>query len=431
MNINFKTKYPFFLFLILTLNLFIKIIFFIFFRDLSLQNEWSVMFENLKNHGILSYHLAHTNELPPNSYMPPLYAFMIFLISKINIFQFSLVNKVIVFQIFLNSISVLLIYLTFKNFFKNYYLYLLVAIYAFYPLAIFSSVQISSTALTMFLLSSFFYFHFNENNNYYFKYLFYGLIAGLLILIRGEFYLIFFLILAFEIIKNKRLYKKFLFSLVVSLIIISPYLKRNFDIFDKLIITQSIGYNLWRGNNELSSVDSIISHNFIYNTTVDTVEFKSLSQKEKENLFQLKQKINNINDDNEKYDLVRDNIFFKEFKTNISNNFFKYLILSSKKLISFLFINFESNYKNYYKPGVIIPEILISIISFYGFMICILNYKKNYFFVNLFGYYALIFSIFFVLPRYKLIVLPILCYFSIIGLKHLIEKLILKKGLNN
>ena len=168
--------------------------------------------------------------MPPNSYMPPLYAFMIFLISKINIFQFSLANKVIVFQIFLNSISVLLIYLTFKNFFKNYYLYLLVAIYAFYPLAIFSSVQISSTALTMFLLSSFFFFHFNENNNYYFKYLFYGLIAGLLILIRGEFYLIFFLILAFELIKNKRLYKKFLFSLVVSLIIISPYLKRNFDI---------------------------------------------------------------------------------------------------------------------------------------------------------------------------------------------------------
>tara|TARA_B100000989_G_scaffold204041_1_gene154398 strand:+ start:2565 stop:3857 length:1293 start_codon:yes stop_codon:yes gene_type:complete len=428
MNINFKTKYLSFLFLILTINLLVKIFFFIYFRDLGLQNEWSVMFENLNNYGILSYHLAHTNELPPNSYMPPLYAFMIFLISKINIFQISLVNKVILFQIFINSISVLLIYLTFKNFFKNYYLYLLVAIYAFYPLAIFSSVQISSTTLTMFLLSSFFYFHFIKNNNYYFKFLFYGLFAGLLILIRGEFYLIFFLILVFEIIKNKRLYKKFLFSLIISLIVISPYLKRNFDIFDKLIITQSIGYNLWRGSNELSSVDSIISHNFIYNTSIDPIELKSLSQKEQENLFHVKQKIKNINEDNKKYDLIRDNIFFKEFKTNISNNFFKYLILSSKKLISFLFINFESNYKNYYNPGVIIPEIIISIISFYGFIICILNYRKNYFFINLFSYYALIFSIFFVLPRYKLIVLPILCYFSIIGLKHLIEKLNFKKG---
>ena len=45
--------------------------------------------------------------------------------------------------------------------------------------------------------------------------------------------------------------------------------------------------------------------------------------------------------ENEKNDLFRDNIFFTEFKTNISNNFFKYLILSSKKLISFLFINFD------------------------------------------------------------------------------------------
>ena len=423
MNMNSKNNDFIFLLFTLSANLFIKICFFILFRDLFLQNEWSVMFKNLNKHGILSYHLAHTNELPPNSYMPPLYAFFIFIISKINIFQTSLASKIIILQIFLNSISIIFIYLTFKNFFKNYFLYISVAIYAFYPLAMYASVQISSTTITMFLLSSFFYFHFIKNNNYYFKYLFYGLIAGLLILIRGEFYLIFFFILFIEIIKNKKLYKKYLFSLLISLIIISPYLKRNFDIFNKLIITQSVGYNLWRGNNQLSSVDSIISHNYIYNTNVDLEKFKYLNKEEKSNLLQIKQKLKNINNSSDKYDLIRDNIFLEEFKHNIKNDFFKYSILSLKKLISFMFINFESNYKNYYKAGIIVPEIIISVISFYGFLICILNYKTNYFFVNLYSYYVFIFSIFFVLPRYKLIVLPILCYFTVIGIKHLIQKL--------
>ena len=278
----------------------------------------------------------------------------------------------------------------------------------------------------MFLLSSFCFFHFSKKNNYY-KYIFYGTISGLLILIRGEFYLLYFVILIFELVRNKKNFKKLLLSLIVSILIISPYLIRNYNIFEKVIITQSIGYNLWRGNNQLSSIDSIVAHNFIYNSTVDNSKLKNLSDKEIIKLFNFREKVNSIDDKNIKYDLVRDNIFFEEFKTNIRSDPIKYIFLSLKKLFSFVFINFDSNYKNYYNIGVIIPEILISIFSFYGFIYCLLNYKKNYFFINIFIYYSAIFSIFFVLPRYKLIVLPILCYFTVIGLMSFLNRFKLKK----
>ena len=295
-------------------------------------------------------------------------------IHLINLFDFSLVNKVISFQIILNTISIIFIFYTFKNFFKRNVLLFSIIIYAFYPLAIYSSVQISSTTITMFLLSSFCFFHFSKKNNYY-KYIFYGTISGLLILIRGEFYLLYFVILIFELVRNKQNFTKLLLSLIVSILIISPYLIRNYNIFEKVIITQSIGYNLWRGNNQLSSIDSIVAHNFIYNSTVDNSKLKNLSDKEIIKLFNFREKVNSIDDKNIKYDLVRDNIFFEEFKTNIRSDPIKYIFLSLKKLFSFVFINFDSNYKNYYNIGVIIPEILISIFSFYGFIYCRLNYK--------------------------------------------------------
>lgn len=423
-NIEIKEKN--FLIFIIFLNLIIKFLFFFYYRDLTLANEWSVMFKNLDNFGILSYHSTQTNQLPPNSYMPPLYVYIILIISNLNLFDLSLVNKVIIFQIILNTLSIIFVFYIFKNFFKKNILFFSIIIYAFYPLVIYSSVQISSTTITMFLLSMFCFFHFLRDNIYY-KYVFFGITAGLLILIRGEFYLLYFIILIFELIKNKQNFTKLLLSLIISIVIISPYLIRNYNIFEKVIITQSIGYNLWRGNNPLSSVDSMVSHNFIYDSTVDKSKLSNLSDNDFKSLSLLKKRVNSIDDNNIKYDLIRDNIFLDAFKINIRNEPIKYILLSCKKLLSFIFINFESNYENYYKLGVIVPEILISILSFYGFIYCLFNYRKNYFFINLFIYYSAVFSIFFVLPRYKLVILPALCYFATIGLINILHRFNLKK----
>ena len=42
---------------------------------------------------------------------------------------------------------------------------------------------------------------------------------------------------------------------MISLLTTSPYLVRNYINFEKITITKSFGYNLWKGNNVDSSVE--------------------------------------------------------------------------------------------------------------------------------------------------------------------------------
>ena len=101
-----------------------------------------------------------------------------------------------------------------------------------------------------------------------------------------------------------------------------------------------------------------------------------------------------------------------------------YLKLYFLKLLSFLFFDVNSSYPNYYNFLHIIPKLLISIASFFGGIMSInkkglFQYLAFYYFLN-----ALLFSAFFILPRYSLIYLPIQLLLSIEFFKYLRSKLI-------
>ena len=49
--------------------------------------------------------------------------------------------------------------------------------------------------------------------------------------------------------------KSSIMIILLTIIVISPYLARNIILVDKIIITQSIGYNLWKGNNAEADVE--------------------------------------------------------------------------------------------------------------------------------------------------------------------------------
>ena len=123
---------------------------------------------------------------------------------------------------------------------------------------------------------------------------------------------------------------------------------------------------------------------------------------------------------NKYYELNRDDIFLNEAKKNLIENPLRYFNLYLKKIFSFYFIDFNSTYPNYYNYFNIFPALIFGILSFPGLFIFFgkknvkYNYITLYLLLNL-----LIFSIFFILPRYKLIILPIqiiiasnfVCYF--------------------
>ena len=71
---------------------------------------------------------------------------------------------------------------------------------------------------------------------------------------KGNLLLTYFLTLTYIFILNKKI-KYLLISFIISLLIVSPYVVRNYEITNKIVITKSFGFNLWKGNNLLSKVE--------------------------------------------------------------------------------------------------------------------------------------------------------------------------------
>ena len=79
---------------------------------------------------------------------------------------------------------------------------------------------------------------------------------------------------------------------------------------------------------------------------------------------------------NENYEINLDNYYKDKAIQYILDDPNKYFIFYVKKVLSFLFIDINSSYPNYYNPLHIIPKIILSILTFIG---CCLMTKKDSF----------------------------------------------------
>ena len=378
-----------------------------FFRDLQFDNEWGILLNNLINYKSFSFY-NFNGELIPSAYMPPLYPFFLYLIKIIVPFgESNLLYSIFFIQIILSSYSVYLFYEINKNFFSNNLSLINSIVFSVIPLNVYACGQISSINLQIIfslLFLKFLFLIIKKDTNI--NIIIFSIVSGPLFLMRGEFILIFIFIYLFIFLKKKiKLINLIKIAIVVTLII-SPYVVRNYIHFNQFFLVKSLGYNLWKGNNELSKVEGF--ENF-----------------ERENFSKLKSKIDNL-DKNKYYEIGRDKVFFNVAIKNLKQDPFHYMVLYFKKLSSFFFIDINSSYPNYYNFFHIVPIILISLLSFPGMFIFFTRSKFEnkciglYFFMNL-----IIFSLFFILPRYKLIILPVqiilACYFIEYVLKKIIK----------
>ena len=360
-----------------------------FFRDAFIENEWNILLNNLINHKSYSFY-SFNNQLLPSAYMPPLYPFLLYFLKTVSFLNDTNFLYLIIFiQIVLSTYSVYLFYQINQSFFSNKLSIINSIIFSIIPLNIYSCGQISSIGLQIFLSLLFLKFSLLLiNKEKPRNVIFLSIISGLLILTRGEFILIFFLMLIFTFFYKKLETSNVIKILIIVSLIISPYAIRNYIHFNQIFIVKSFGYNLWKGNNPVSKVEGY--ENF------KNDEFVKLEKK----IEELKK--------NSFYEVNRDNIFLNEAFDNLRNNPVRYIQLFFKKLFSYYFIDFNSDYPNYYNFLHIFPILLVSIISFPGLFIF---YKKNKLENNYLSLYLLlnliIFSIFFILPRYKLIILPV------------------------
>ena len=375
-----------------------------FFRDAYVENEWGILLDNLINYKSYSFYIFDGQPIP-SAYMPPLYAFFLYLIKITTSFNESnLLYTVFFIQIILSTCSVYFFYRINQNFFSNKLSIINSAIFSIIPLNIYTCGQVSSITLQIVLSLLFLWFLLILINNQKNKnIILFSLFSGLLVLTRGEFILIFILTIFFiAFYKKTKLINLVKINMIVFLII-SPYVVRNYIHFNEIFIVKSLGYNLWKGNNQLSLVEGY--------ENLNNIKFTNL-----------KDKIDNLKK-NDLYEINRDKVFLNEASTNLSTNPTRYFALFFKKIFSYYFIDLNSNYPNYYNIFHILPVFLISLLSFPGLFIFYKNSKFErkcvslYLFLNL-----LVFSVFFILPRYKLIILPIQIILAVYFILYIMRK---------
>ena len=397
-----KNKETVKLILLILFSLLIRIPVILIFGDSSLENEWGVLVNNLIINKTLAFdYLDPTLNkfLLPNIWMPPLYAYYLYFFSFFNLEEQQYIQLILSSQIFLSLLSVAIFYKINKIFFSQQISFFSSLLFSLFPLYLYACGQVSSVTLQVFLTLLFLYFIFQflKKKNFLSIFLL-SFIGGLLILLRGEFVLILLVSFLYLFFYFKITIKNILFMILIILLTASPYLIRNIVVLDTIVLTKSFGYNLWKGNNPSSVVEGgvIIGES-------------------------LKEEIDNIPKD-EFYGISFDKVFLDRAIENVINDPTRYLTLFAKKFMSFLFIDINSSKQNYYKPLHYLPVLVLGITSLIGIILSNkksnkLNYLILIYFVNI-----IIFSCFFILPRYKLVILPFQIIFTNVLIEYIKKK---------
>lgn len=402
--LNFKV------FLILLISIITRIISIYFYGDNVVDNEWRILLENLEQNKILS--VRSVDGVPvPNVFMPPLYPLFLYVVklffNDIEIF----LTIITILQLVFSILSIIIFYKILCLLFKEKIVVFGTVIYALFPLNIYSVSQISSVSLQMLLINIFLYSFIIFFKKIDLKNIFYfSISSALLMLLRGEFFIFVIFTLLYLFFKKRSDIIKLAGISFLIILILSPYLYRNYKVFGVLTLTKSAGYNLLKGNHPLTKVEG-------------TKMFKSVDKV----VPDVKDRIDNLKSKGPitKHDLIMDQILLEQAILYIKNDPIKYLNLYLEKFFSFLFFDINSSYQNYYSFLHILPKIILSIGSLAGvfvvtrFKIDIPNYFSLFYIFNI-G----LFSLFFILPRYSLFLLSIQIILSIYGYTEIKKKFI-------
>ena len=398
-----EKKETFIIISLLLFSIFVRIPIILLYGDTNLENEWATLYNNLTTHGTLALK-NFDGYLLPNLWMPPLYAYYIYFFSFFKLEHQNFILLILFSQVMLASISIVFFYKINKIFFENKISLFNSLLFSVFPLYAYACCQISSVSLYVFLVIFFYYLFFQIANKTNFLSIFlFSFIAGLLILTRREFIAVFFLSSLYLFFFFKLPIKKILLIILITSITTSPYLIRNFVIFEKITIQAGFGYNLWKANNPSSKVEG--------NLIVDD---------------DLQQKIDKIPRD-KFYRINEDKIYLNQAIKHIKEDPKRYFVLYLKKITSFLFIDIDSSQSNYYYPLHYIPILLIGTTSLFGI---ILSNKKSYqlnYLILIFFLYIMVFSIFALLPRYKLSIIPLQIIFTGVVLNYIQNKFFKKR----
>jgi 4-amino-4-deoxy-L-arabinose transferase-like glycosyltransferase len=381
--------------------------------DKFLTNEWLILVENLYHHKSLSL-IKFNDMFLPNLWMPPIYAYYIYIHTFFFGIGEGLVKSVIISQIFLSSITSVFFFKILKNIFSDKISLLGAVSFSIFPLIVYSASQISSITVYLFLFVFFFLTITNILLKKKFSKYFFGLVSGLLILTSRDFTLIYIFTLSYIFYFKFIKFKNFLIVLTVTLLTLSPYLIRNYIAFDRFIIHSGLGYNLWKAYNPETRVEGYQNSN----PKADSTRYNDESSELKLKLKKVKR--------NKFFRINEDKVYFNQALDYLLNEPSMYINLYFKRLLSFYFIDLNSSQKNYYNFLHIFPNLLISFFSIFGIIVYKKNnYINNYIFLIMLMM-VLVYASFAIMPRYKLYILPMQLILSLYFIEYFFKNLFKK-----
>ena len=313
-----------FLILLIVSSFILRIATIFFFADTYIENEWGVLVKNLQIYKSYSIYIID-GQVIPSVYMPPVYAYFLYLIKIFTFEKINFLNTVFLVQAILSTYSVYIFYKINKKIFNVKISLINSFIFSFFPLNVYAVGQSSSISLQIFLSLLFlkYFLEFAEKISKK-NIIIFSFVSGLLIMTRGEFILIFLTTIFYLLVFKKKNLMSIMKIILIVFLVISPYLIRNYITFNSITITKSSGYNLWKGNNPLSTVYGVEARppiKFNKNKEWPTLEKKEFKK--------LKNKLEAINID-KYYEIKRDKIFMNEAINNLYSDPFKYFHLFLK-----------------------------------------------------------------------------------------------------
>jgi len=248
----------------------------------------------------------------------------------------------------------------------------------------------------------------------YKNFLLMGLCAGIMTLLRSEFLVLGFILLAasgyfaFHFAKEKKIFPSFILGCVAMTVVIAPWTIRNENLFGEFIpVVDHPWHEIWRGNNIYATGSN-------YNAAGNAIW---------ENAAQYPQIIKAMDSLplDQKFDLRADSIFKHEAVTFVKDHPVRFAELGAWKIFALLTIDYY--YPTAGNPIYFIFVPIVTILSLAGMIALVRERKRSpsraigMLYGIFFLYYCAIVVTTFMLPRYQIYVFSVLLPMTGIGLE--------------
>lgn len=358
--------------------------------------EYGVIAENIVNGKGYSFYYVEDNNLAfeykddahpsPSAYMAPGYVYLLVFLKSMT--SLLLENYLAFFFNLLFYIATMFyLFKVTKNLFNDKVAFIAILVYSLIPELIYTSYAIGTTQIYHLFLILIVYYSLAEPGK---NKLILPFILAVALLFRFELFLLILIIFGFSLFKKN--YKQAFLTIIIPTLFLSPWIIRNYQVFDEFIpFSTTGGLNLFRGNNEI-----IVGgwHNF------STLE-----------------QIHTFKGDTNNVELFLNRMYKKEAITYITDDYSLSSMNFAKKFLYFWFLNPIE--ESALSPIYFVPWLLMLTLAIMGF---VKRRKIPSIIIQIIIFHSVLAIVFIPLLRYQTMMKVILLPFVAFGIFELLKK---------